>query len=277
MATALATSAAFAVLGAAAISAVAGDGNDATTTAAKSPRASVKLRSCVSAPMYTDRRLVFRGSMRSAGFGGTMEMRYSLLRRYDESRSKAFRTVNSTAENMLGKWLPASDSAATVYIHNLTIVPVETSAAYRVKVRYRWRDADGKIVARAKRTSKLCKQRTGLPNLVVSNVKRYPNPGRFLPHLPVIYEATITNRGRSSSTLPVGSIVSGAVQGVSLVDGTADSPSLGQQFDALPAGESTVRTLYGPACDDGELTLTVDPANNVREAKDDDNVHTGRC
>lgn len=242
--------------------------------AAGGPKAWVGIGECTSAQMYADRLLEFRGSMRSYGAAGAMQMRFTLYRRYNEAKSTRFRMVRPAEGSPLGQWLASSDLAATTYIHNLLVTPVETYAAYRAKVQFRWLDANGTIVARTKRTSKLCKQKTGLPNLGIVSVQRYPNPGTVYPQMPVAYAVTIRNTGHSSAALQPGFILSGQASG-GLVDGSVETTPL-NPFDTIPAKGSIVRTLYGPECQ-SSLAVRVDPSNLVRETSDRDNAYHGPC
>src|SRR5665647_1749280 len=133
-----------------------------------------------------------------------MQMRFTLYRRYNESNSRRMRVVRPTDGGSLGQWLGSTDPTATTYIHNLSVTPVETYAAYRARVQFRWLNANGTVVARTKRASRLCKQKTGLPNLDVAGVQRYPNAGTVYPQMPVAYAVTIRNTGRSSAALQSG-------------------------------------------------------------------------
>lgn len=245
----------------------------ARANAAAGPKATVSVAKCHSAATYADRRLEFRAAMSSMAAGGKMELRYTLYRRYNNQAR--FRVVKPTEGSSLGEWLASSDTGATKYIHNLAITPIETAAVYRVKVSYRWYDAGGKIVKRAKRTSKLCKQRRGLPNLEITSVQQYPNGSSVFPDLPVIWVVTVRNSGSSSASLPAGLIVSGTAGG-GLSDGTVDAQPL-NALDTIPAGATLTRQLYGQECRGGPVQLTVDPMNLVREKNEKDNVYKGGC
>jgi hypothetical protein len=271
--TAALTATALIALSAAAFAAP-GDHPPANRGAAGDPKASVGIGQCTSAAMYADRRLEFRGSMSSIGAGGTMQMRFTLYRRYNESHSKRMRVVRPTDGGSLGQWLGSTDPTATTYIHNLSVTPVETYATYRAKVQFRWLNASGTMVARTKRTSRLCKQKTGLPNLEVSGVQRYPNTGTVYPQMPAAYAVTIRNTGRSSAALQSGFMLAGQAGG-DLVDGTIETTPL-NPFDTIPARSSIVRTLYGPECHGG-LAVRVDPRKMVRETSDRDNAYNGPC
>lgn len=242
-------------------------------SATASPKASVSVAKCRSAATYSDRRLEFRASMSAIAAGGKMELRYTLYRRYNNQ--SRFRVVKPTEGSSLGEWLASSDTSATKYIHNLAITPIETAAVYRVRVSYRWKDSAGKIVKRAKRTSKLCKQRRGLPNLDIVSVQKYPNGSPIFPDLPVIWVVTVRNNGASSASLPVGLIVSGTANG-GLSDGTIDDQPLNAQ-DTIPAGTTLTRQLYGQECRNGPVEITVDPMNLVREKSERDNLFKGAC
>lgn len=245
---------------------------DRKAHAAAAPKASVSVAKCHGAATYAERRLEFRASMNAISDGGEMELRYTLYRRYNNQAR--FRAVTPTDGSSLGEWLVSSDPSATKYIHRLTVSPVETAASYRVKVAYRWLDPNGKIVKRAKRTSKLCKQTRGLPNLQIESVKQFPNSGTIFPDMPVVWNVTIRNNGASSASLVSGPVVSGTANG-GLVDGTLST--LPVDYDSIPAGSTAERQLYGQECRGGAIELTVDPLNLVRERNENDNTYKGSC
>lgn len=267
---------AVAALFAASLAAVATAGSpsqDRGARAAASPKASVAIAKCRSAATYADRRLEFRASMNSLVAGGKMELRYTLYRRYNNQ--SRFRVVTPTPGGSLGQWLTSTDAGATRYIHNLSITPVETAAVYRVKVAYRWLDANGKVVKRMKRTSKLCKQRRGLPNLAIVEVQRFPNGGSLFPELPVVWAVTIVNSGASSASFATSPILSGTANG-GLTDGTVSADPF-DPLDTIPAGGTLTRQLYGQECRNGQVEITVDPLNVVREKHENDNVYKSSC
>lgn len=223
-------------------------------------KASVKLAACKSASRYDARKLEFKGSMNSIGAGGKMEMRFTLYRRYYER--KRFSIVKAAPGSGLNEWLASSDSAATIYIHNLTVAPVETRALYRVKVRYRWLDADGNTVASAKRTSRLCSQTRALPDLIVRSIAHFPNAGPDFPQLPTMYEAEVYNMGRSSAAVFT---VAGDLNGLHLTMAPATNFT---GNDALPAKTARKFVFYGPECaKGGRVTVEANPEHVVRESR----------
>lgn len=245
---------------------------DRKVRASAGPKASVSVAKCRSAATYAERRLEFRASMSAISGGGKMELRYTLYRRFNNQ--SRFRAVTPAPGSSLAQWLTSSDPAATRYIHSLAFTPIETAAEYRVKVSYRWLNSNGKIVKRAKRTSKLCKQRRGLPDLKIVDVQRYPNSGTVFPEFPVVWAVTIQNVGASSASFATSPILSGTAA-AGLTDGTvADSLD---PLDTIPAGGTLVRQLYGQECRSGPVDVTVDPLNVVREKNENDNGFKGAC
>lgn len=223
-------------------------------------KASVKLAACKSAARYDARELEFKGTMNSIGAGGKMEMRFTLYRRYYEG--KRFSIVTAAPGSGLNEWLSSSDSAATIYIHNLTVTPVETRAMYRVKARYRWLDAGGNAVASAKRTSRLCNQTRALPDLVVRSITHFPNAGPDFSQLPTMYEAYVYNLGRSSAAAFT---LTGDVNGMPLTMAPATDFT---GNDALPARTARTFVFYGPECaKGGRVTVTPNPDHVVRESR----------
>ncbi|MFY9469410.1 MAG: hypothetical protein WAP37_04775 [Solirubrobacterales bacterium] len=218
---------------------------------------------CRGAALYADRKLTFKSTMSTIDAGGKMEMRFSLYRRYIGQRR--FKRVPATDQNGLETWLSSSEPAVTSYVHNLAVTPVETRAHYRAKVRYRWSDSAGKIVAAAKRVSALCKQSRALPDLVINKVSGYPNPGAAsgdpFSAYPAIYEVELANRGHSSVSNANGIPVSASLNGAALLAGPATTEL---NHDQIPARGTYKVVFYGPKCP-GLLEVAIDPQRLIRE------------
>lgn len=251
----------FAALAALAVVSLAATAQAAPRAAGK---ASVKVSKCKSAALFAERELVFRGAMSSIGSGGKMQMRVLLYRRYHEQ--KRFHLVNTAGSGLgLAEWQESGDASATKYVNNFSITPVETRAQYRVKAQYRWRDAGGKIVARAKRSSLTCTQSRTLPDLVIDGYVKFPNPGTYNASHPVIYAITISNKGRSSAWLPVEPLASAGIGTTPLL--AEPVPSAPFTLDTVPAKTSVTRNFYGPECSGPaeSLSVQIDPGLYIRE------------
>ncbi|MFY9488345.1 MAG: hypothetical protein WAP35_06595 [Solirubrobacterales bacterium] len=230
-------------------------------------KARLAVDECVGAALYADRRLTFKGSMSTINAGGTMEMRFSLYTRNIGQRR--FKRVAADDQNGLEKWLAGSEPSATSYIHNLSVTPVETRIHYRARVQFRWTDASGKVVAKTKRVSKLCKQNRTLPDLVVKGVNRYPTTASdSRPEFPMKYVVEVENRGRTSAYVS-GEMVSATLNGAPLANDLVTKPHV-LTYDTLPARTSEKLTFFGPQCS-GLLDFVIDPLRMARETSERNN------
>lgn len=164
-------------------------------TGAKPP-ARARLTSCVRSRFYDGRRIEFSGRMTTftdtPGAAQTMQIRFDVYRKFNGRKRNRYKRVKGTG---LGKWLPASDPAATVYIREITLQGVETYARYKARVRFRWLRADGTVEWHRARTTKSCHQRIGLPQLVTKSSKRVPVAGSLQEN----YVVSVFNAGRSEA------------------------------------------------------------------------------
>ncbi len=244
----------------------------ATDLRAGASLAKVKVGACVGGAMYSDRQLKFRSSMKSIGAGGNMQMRAVIQRRYMEQKRFQVVTPSGNSQDLLPEWLENSNPAATVFVYNLSVVPVETRAQYRVKTYYRWLDTNGKIVKRARRVSSVCAQTRKLPDLGIVTRRQYANSGSSFPQMPAIHTVTVRNSGGSSaSTFSIG----GDVNGVALLSEPVTTPTV---FDFVPVKTSVDYVFYGPECRSGDkITFTVNPDRTVRESNYDNGSVTETC
>ncbi|MBI4898679.1 MAG: hypothetical protein HY827_09990 [Actinobacteria bacterium] len=243
----------------------------ATSRAGASP-AKVKVSACVSGAMYSDRQLKFRSSMRSIGAGGSMRMRVVIQRRYLEQKHWQVVTPSGNSQDLLPEWLENSNPAATTFVYNFSFVPVETRAQYRVKTFYRWLDASGNIVKRARRASSVCVQTRKLPDLGIVTRRQYANSGSSFPQMPAIHTLTIKNFGSSSAS---SFSVAGDVNGVALLSDPVTTPTV---FDFVPVKTSVDFVFYGPECRSGDkITFTVNPDRSVRESNYDNGSIAESC
>lgn len=246
--------------------------SQATVSRAGASLAKVKASACVSGAMYSDRQLRFRSSMKSISAGGNMQMRAVIQRRYLEQKRFQVVTPSGNSQDLLPEWLENSNPAATMFVYNFSVVPVETRAQYRVKVYYRWLDTSGEIVKRARRVSSVCAQTRKLPELGIVTRRQYANSGSSFPQMPAIHTVTVKNSGGSSaSTFSVG----GDVNGVALLSEPVTTPTV---FDFVPFKTSVDFIFYGPECRSGDkITFTVNPDRSVRESNYDNGSVTESC
>jgi hypothetical protein len=128
---------------------------------------------------------------------------------------------------------------------------------YRAVVRFQWLDADGNVLAHAKKTSRSCRQPDHRPNL---KIKSIAHPARHR------YTAVVLNNGRTA-TGPFD---------VQLAIGDTLLDLVGVE-DLAPHAQQVV-TFHGPRCQAGvALTATADPLNLVDERNELDNAFTKTC
>ncbi|MGB1582377.1 MAG: hypothetical protein ACPHCI_01160 [Solirubrobacterales bacterium] len=200
-------------------------------TGAKPP-ARARMTTCRRSRFYDGRRVEFSGRMTAftstPGAAQTMQIRFDVYRKFNGRKRNRYKRVKGTG---LGKWLPASDPAATVYIREITLQGVETYARYKARVRFRWLRADGTVEWQRVRTTKSCHQKIGLPQLVTKGTKRLPVVGSPQEN----YVVTVFNAGRSEAVnVPVFlSVDDGSPQGT-IVSSLAARRSVEVNFNAAP-------------------------------------------
>ncbi len=141
-------------------------------------------------------------------------------------------------------------------VRNLT-----NGAAYRARVDFRWRDAAGKLVRSARRTSHSCKvARSPLPNLRARVLSATPTKVQGV----LRYGVRVGNRGSAPAhDIPVRFSVDGSEVNTRTVA-------------LLDPGETTMVFFRGPACE-RTVEAAVDPAGAIPESDEGDNVHRAAC
>lgn len=189
---------------------------------------------------------------RMATLSGTtaMQMRFTL-----QASTPTRPVYRRVAAPGFGTWT-TSDPGTTRYVYTRRVEHLVGPASYRVVVRFRWLGADGVPIARARRTSRVCRQPDNRPNLVVEDLSVEPTADRRTRR----YVARVRNTGRSAAepfALAVGDLTRVTV------------PAL------APGRERTVE-LTGPACDQ-EITAVADPDDTIDERYETDNERTADC
>jgi hypothetical protein len=223
----------------------------AVTTAAlgdvKLP-ASVKVKEC----SIEDASAVFVGRMREIEGSESMWLRFRLLEKGDTG----FHVLKAPG---LGRWRKSKPAVGT-FAYRQAVRGLESGSLYRAEVDFRWYDADGSVVATARRRSPACRQFDVLPNLTATPVGtkalRQDGVTRYL--------VLVTNEGIAPATgVPVRLSVDGGV-----VD-TVTVPLL------APA-ERRVLAIQGPACT-STIKAEADPDGVIVESSESDNAHQVAC
>ena len=148
------------------------------------------------------------------------------------------------------------------YSYAKTVQNLTAPASYRTVVRFRWLDRRGRLLLRASRTSKVCRQPDLRADLVADGVSVEPVARPALRR----YRVPVRNTGRT---------VAGPFA-VGFVAGTAP-PQTGT-VAGLGIAERTVVSFLAPACTAGEpLTVTLDPGAAVDERDELDNMLVVPC
>jgi CARDB protein len=155
-----------------------------------------------------------------------------------------------------------SEPGRTGFIYTKTVRALRAPGAYRASVRFRWYDADGRVVRRAGRRTRLCRQPDPRPDLQAATLTAAPGLGPAT----VTYLLTVRNAGRGAAgPFAVGLTTAGMPQSPVVVSG-------------LAPGESRVVELAGPRCAPGStVRFVLDPANAVAESDEADDVVDRAC
>jgi hypothetical protein len=219
--------------------------------AARGPApATVGLRSCD----REAREAVFSGRMTRVRGSSRMWMRFSIHER--AAGADAYARVRASG---LFRWRK-SRAGVRRFVHRQRVRGLNEGSVYRAIVDFRWIDATGRVVKRARRRSRACLPSGSLPDLSVARITSSPAvaPGT------AVYRLRITNRG----VAPARSV------GVSLaVDGAVvDTQTIGR----LNAHAARWLHFTGPVCT-ASARAVVDPDRTVAETDEGDNAHEIRC
>lgn len=223
----------------------------ALAAAAPAAGAAVPLRAdlltCRSGPAAEDRLAVFRGSMPTRAGASELRMRFLLQR----ASGRRWRTVTAPT---FGEWETARRGARGFRFRK-RVDGLWGPGRFRVTVRFAWRDADGRTVARASRRSRSCRQPDRRAALRVLSLRVTARADGTAD-----YRATIANRGRGDAESPFDVLV-----------GVAGRNLGPERVDELEAGDRTVVRFNGPPCHAGEtVRVSADPGRAVRQRRRSD-------
>lgn len=218
-------------------------------------KAAARVTKCVSSAVIDDRLIEVTGEMGAGAGGQALEMRFALYVRVG-TRGKRFRHVKATG---LDQWIAASAPDATSFRYRQTVTALNAPAHYRMIVRFRWLDSSGTTTRRASRTTGVCRQRAGLPDLVVQNIGIAPSADG----LSAIYYVFALNSGKSEARNVSITVASGGYSAV-------------QVLPALLASESKIVEFTGSPCDKF-VTAEIDSTRVVKEAKEGNNSYRKPC
>ena len=217
--------------------------------ASASPVAAAKLVSCDPEA----RTVSYEGAMRGVPGAVRLQMRFTLQVDDDGWERVAAPTFDQWTSAAPGK---------TGYVYAKQVEDL-VPGAYRVLVRFRWRDAAGAVLRRAKRRSPTCVVPDERANLAPVKIRQHEGPTEGTTR----YTVVVANRGRSAAeAFTVGFSVDGVPLAAKRVPGLA------------PKERETV-AFVGPACDhdDDVLVASVDPEGLVDESDEADDMLSAAC
>jgi archaellum component FlaF (FlaF/FlaG flagellin family) len=214
--------------------------------------ATVHLGKCHTGSDADQRRATYRAKMQSVDGSARMAIRFELL------VHRAGHPTEQIRDKKLNAW-HRSRRDVLKYVYKQTVKQLSPGGSYRARVTFRWYDANGEVVKRAKRVSAACRQTGGLPNLTVTAVSFSDGKTSGTTD----YTVSIGNTGESpAENFKVTLIVDGAV-----VDE--------REVERLDAGESQAIELNGPDCH--RLRAVIDRDHQVDESIEDDNSLRTSC
>jgi hypothetical protein len=211
--------------------------------------ASVKLAEC----SIENHSAAFYARMQQLPGASRMAMRFTLL---EETGADTVKRVKVPG---LRRWR-FSKPGVKAFAYRQGFRNLPENASHRVRVDFRWYDAAGNEVERARRRSPRCRQFIELPNLVARITAILPTQ---VPGV-VRYEATVRNSGKAAATgVPVRLTVDGKV---------VDTVTLA----SLAPGEVRSVAIRGPQCH-RLVRLEADPEKVIAESSDEDNIFELNC
>ena len=199
---------------------------------------------------------VFEARMRLLGGTERMQLRFTLQVRAPDRQRYA-----PVAAPGFGVWQSAAPGTAR-YVYTKRVENLLPPGSYRVKLRFRWLDAAGRTVERARVFSRACRQPDPRPDLSVRSlgVQAAASPARRR------YVAYVRNTGRSAAD-------------ASSLELTVAGTLIGSvPIQPLEPGEGTLVAFEGAACAEGdELVADADADEAVDESDEADNRFTRLC
>lgn len=224
--------------------------------AAAEPRAEARVTECRTALTAADRFLVVQGRMATLRGAARMQMRFDL-----QVRAPGWPRWSTVTAPGFGVWNSA-DVTARRYVHSKRVENLTAPGSFRMVVRFRWRDSDGRRMAVVRRVTRRCRQPDLRPDLEPGRLTAAPGPAPAER----LYLVSVRNRGRSAA----------GPFAVSLVVGGVAQPS--GAVTGLAAGEERVVQIVAPACQPGSvIDVRVDADASVDESDESDNQRLRTC
>jgi len=215
-----------------------------------------RLAACHGPSHSPGRSLTVDSVMLSLRSGDRMHMRFDLLQRLPGRRR-----YHRLSGPGLGTWNAATPGVQR-YRFRKPIQNLPAPAVYRVRVRYRWKDAAGHAFAATSRLTATCRQPDVRPDLRIAWVGE---PSRLSATV-FTYPVVIHNAGRGRS-VDFDAVVT-----------IGDRPQPARTIPGLAAGERRGVDLTGARCPSGAAaSIQLDPDNRVQESYERNNVRSFTC
>jgi CARDB len=228
----------------------------AAPAAQAKPSARALVSACERGLEEADRAAAFEGQMRKVAGASRMQMRFTLQARTPDTGKWAALSAPG-----FGAWVTSATSTSR-YVYTKRVEGLLAPASYRVLLRFRWLDARGDVIRRAKDYSASCRQPDPRPNLLVRSIGVQPadRPARRR------YVVFVRNAGGS---------VAGAS---SLLVTVGGKPLPAAPVAELDPGEGLLVTVEGPACQSGAPVVAGADADDAIDERDEsDNELTRSC
>jgi len=219
------------------------------------PQTSARIVECQTALDQSARHLVAQGSMDAYRKAARMQMRFDLQVRVPER--PRWTTLSAPG---FGVWNTAGP-ASRRYVYSKRVENLTAPATYRMLVRFRWLDEDGRRVARARRATRACRQPDLRPDLQPRRVSIAPLSASERRYVVPVRNTGATPAGPFAVTLTVNGVA---------------APSVA--VTGLAAGKRTEVTLDAPACEPGSVIgVRVDSDGTVDERDEGDDELLRPC
>jgi hypothetical protein len=227
----------------------------AAAPAHASATARVVVLHCTKGLEAAGRSVTFEGRIAAIPRARKMQMRFTLQARTPDAGWAKVPAPGFRA------WITAPRGLG-LFLYDKTVDQLLAPASYRAVVDFRWRNAAGRVIRRARVTSRSCHQPDPRPDLTAATLAVQPaaEPGKRR------YTATLVNAGRG----PAGPFE---------VDFTREGALLGSvQLGGLDARSERRIAIPAVACTPGEqIAVVVDATHEVDESDETDNVLSVVC
>jgi hypothetical protein len=200
----------------------------------------------------SEQAATFRGRMSRLPGSVRMGMRFTLQER---TGAGVFGAVEAPG---LERWRRSKRGVGT-FAYRQEVRALVRNTAYRMRVDFRWWSASGRVIRRARRRSRVCRQYEALPNLRARVMRAAGAKVAGVVH----YLVRVRNFG-------------GAEAPQSSVRLTVDGNVIDTRTVPLGAGKQRTLRFRGPDCRH-TVEVRADPDALLVESSEDDNVELVRC